>query len=232
MSERTVLITGANKGIGFEIARQLGKKNFHVIISARSEEKLKEALERLSNIGISSEMLVMDVSSESSVRNAAELFAKRNLHLDVLVNNAAILLKEDQSIVCQDITILKSAIETNCYGVLQVTQAFLPFLKSPGRIVNMSSSGGSMNDPVGGWSPAYCISKSMLNAMTRHLANELAEKNIAVNTLDPGWVRTDMGGGAAPRPVEKGAETPVWLASEAPQNISGRFFRDKMVIPW
>lgn len=232
MSEKTVLVTGANKGIGFEVARQLGKNKFHVVISARSEEKLKEAWKKLKDDGISSEMLLMDVSSAQSIKNAAELFAKRNLQLDVLVNNAAILLKEDQSIVCQDIVILKNTIETNCYGVLLVTQAFLPYMKSPGRIVNMSSSGGSMNDPVGGWSPAYCISKSMLNAMTRHLAHELAGKNIAVNTLDPGWVRTDMGGGAAPRPVEKGAETPVWLASEAPQNISGRFFRDKMVIPW
>jgi len=89
-----------------------------------------------------------------------------------------------------------------------------------------------MTDPVGGWSPAYCISKSMLNAMTRHLAYELKDRGISVNSLCPGWVRTDMGGASATRPVEKGAETPVWLASEASPNLTGKIFRDKVEIDW
>ena len=105
-------------------------------------------------------------------------------------------------------------------------------MNRPSRIVNLSSGGGSMTDHVGGWSPAYCISKTMLNGLTRHLAYELSEYGISVNAVCPGWVKTDMGGKSAPVSVQKGAETPVWLATEAPSDMTGKFFRNKHEIDW
>jgi NAD(P)-dependent dehydrogenase (short-subunit alcohol dehydrogenase family) len=232
MEKRTVLITGATKGIGFEIARQLGKKGFRIIISGRNEAKLTEALHKLVSESITADILLMDVSNDSSIKRAVETFSDKNLKLDVLVNNAAISLKEDRSFILQHAEILMRTIYTNSYGPLKVIQSFLPFLKKHARIINISSGLGSMTDPVGGYSPAYCVSKTLLNAITRQLAFELSERGISVNAVCPGWVQTDMGGKSAPRPVEKGAETPVWLAFEAPSELTGKFFRDKHIIDW
>lgn len=229
---KTVLITGANKGIGFEVARQLLSKGFQVIISGRDETRLSEAFNQLNAESTSIKMIVMDVDRFDSVKEAAQLLSARNLTLDVIINNAGILLKEDRSLLEHDDEILKTSINTNCYGPIRVIHAFQSMLKSPGRIINLSSEGGSMTDPVGGWSPAYCVSKTMLNAITRQLAYELSARNIAVNAVTPGWVKTDMGGRQATRSVEKGAETIVWLASDARQELTGRFFKDKVEISW
>jgi NAD(P)-dependent dehydrogenase (short-subunit alcohol dehydrogenase family) len=232
MMKKTILITGANKGIGFEMARQLGKLGHVIIISARNETRLKQAVLKLKGDYIAVEGLLMDVADEKSVRNASEKFAQLHLKLDVLINNAAILDKEDRSILQENEDLLLKTISTNSYGALRVVRAFLPFLKTPSRIINISSEGGSMTDPVGGWAPAYCVSKSLLNAITRRLAAELLSRHISVNAVCPGWVRTDMGGAGAARSLEKGAETPVWLATEAEQTLTACFFRDKKQIPW
>jgi len=229
---QTALITGANQGIGFEIARQLLKKGFHVIISGRDEMKLSEAVNELKSEFTSVEMVLMDVSNFESVKAAAQTLAQKNLQFDVVINNAAILLKEDISLIGHDDEILKTTINTNCYGPMRVIHAFLPLMKAPGRIINLSSDGGSMSDPVGGWSPAYCVSKAMLNSITRQIAFELSDKNIVVNAVTPGWVRTNMGGKYAPRSVDQGARTPVWLASDAPLDLTGKFFKDKSEIKW
>lgn len=229
---RNILVTGANKGIGFEIARQLLELGFHVIISGRDENKLSEAWKQLNSGNAEVEKIVMDVASFESVKEAARILSERNLSLDVIINNAGILLKEDRSLLEHDDEILKNTINTNCYGPIRVIHAFQSMLKSPGRIINLSSEGGSMSEPVGGWSPAYCVSKTMLNAITRQLAYELSARNIAVNAVCPGWVKTDMGGRHATRSVEKGAETVVWLASEARQELTGKFFKDKQEINW
>ena len=232
MNNKCVLITGASKGIGFEIARQLLEKGFHVVISGRNQTRLSEARDQLISKRASVDMVVMDVSLFESVKTAARTLAERNLHLDVVINNAAIMLKEDRSLIGQNDEILKTTINSNCYGPLRVIHAFLPLMKTLGRIINLSSDGGSMNEPVGGWSHAYCVSKTMLNALTRHMAFELSGKKIAVNAVSPGWVRTQMGGMSAPLSVEQGAQTPVWLASEAPQELTGKFFRNKSEIDW
>lgn len=229
---KNILVTGANKGIGYEISRQTGKKGFHVIISGRNESGLSAALESLKNEGISAEMLIMDVGIDESVKAAAEIMKTKRMIFDAIINNAAIALKEDRSVVEMNREILSATINTNSYGPMRIIQAFLPLLSIPGRIINISSTVGSMSEPVGGWSPAYGLSKTLLNAITRQMAFSLQEKNISVNAVCPGWVRSDMGGKAAPRSLEKGAETPVWLASEAPPDLTGKFFRDKAVIGW
>jgi NAD(P)-dependent dehydrogenase (short-subunit alcohol dehydrogenase family) len=229
---KVILITGSNKGIGYEIAKQCGKLGFYVIISGRDETRLKTALENLHEQKINADSLLMDVSSLESIKNATKQFTLKKLQIDVLVNNAGIIIKGDNQLVDNDKNILDQTITTNSYGPLFVTKSFLPFIKSPGRILMISSGGGVLNGEVAGWSPAYCVSKTLLNAITKQLAHELKNKNISVNAVCPGWVRTDLGGAGATRSVEKGAETPVWLSSEASQDLTGLFFRDKKVISW
>ena len=229
--KRTILITGANKGIGFEIARQLLKLGQDVVVTARNKDRLNEALTKLRGEHLETDGMLMDIHDESSIRMAAEAFSKQNIKLDVLINNAAEMHHKDISIL-QENEVLQNTLQTNSFGALQVCKTFLPFMKNPARIINISSGGGSMTDPIGGWAPAYCVSKTLLNAITRQLAYELMSKNIAVNAVCPGWVRTDMGGKGATRSVEQGAETPVWLATLAPQELTGKFFRDKKQIPW
>lgn len=229
---KVILITGSNRGIGLEIARQCGKSGFHVIISGRDETRLKTSVEIMLKDKIKADLLLLDVSSNECIKKAAEQFAFKKLKIDVLVNNAGINMKGDNGLLINDMNILDSTINTNSLGPLYVTKAFLPFIRSPGRIVMISSGGGVLNGEVEGWSPAYCVSKTFLNAITKQLAYELRDKNISVNAVCPGWVRTDMGGAGATRTVEKGAETPVWLSSEASQELTGLFFRDKSVISW
>jgi len=229
---QNILITGSNKGLGFEMARQFLLKGFHVIISGRDKDRLSEAFNQLNHENASIDMVVMDINEFESVKHAALIISQKNIKLDILINNAAILLKEDRSLIDHDDEILKTTINTNCFGTVRVIHAFLPLMKSPGRIINLSSEGGSMSELVGGWAPAYCVSKTMLNSITRHLAYELSGLEISVNAISPGWVKTDMGGKSAPRTVEKGAESVVWLATEAPQKLTGKFIRDKKEISW
>ena len=229
--KRTVLITGSNRGIGSEIAKQLAGAGNHIILAVRNETRLEQAVQSLQLKYPDVEGILMDISNESSINSAANEIQKRNLQIDVLINNAAVLFREDRSIM-QDKEILMQTITNNSVGALLVCKALLPFMKNPSRIINISSGGGSMTDAVGGWSPAYCVSKTLLNSITRQLAYELRSRNISVNAVCPGWVQTEMGGKGATRPVEKGAETPVWLAMEASQELTGKFFRDKKQIPW
>lgn len=226
------LITGSTKGIGFEIARQLGKKGYPIILSGRNPDKLNLAIEKLNLESIHTDSILMDVSSETGILSAAANLASKGIKLDGLINNAGILVKEDHHLSKDQERIFMETFTTNALGPLRVIKAFLPLMNRPGRIINVSSGGGSMSDPVGGWSPAYCASKSFLNALSRQLAHELRSEKIAVNSITPGWVRTDMGGASAPRNVAKGAETPVWLASEADISLTGKFFEDKREIPW
>ncbi|MCC5928729.1 MAG: SDR family NAD(P)-dependent oxidoreductase [Cyclobacteriaceae bacterium] len=227
---KTILITGANKGLGFETARQLLKKGHHVIISGRNQERLKASYDTLAHD--KAEMLLMDVCEQKSILAAAKQLMANHVIIDVLINNAAILHKDDHSLINDDFSIAAHTFNTNVFGVLHVIRAFMRLMKSPSRIINISSDGGSMSDPVGGWAPAYCISKTAVNALTRHLAVELQSRSISVNSVCPGWIQTDMGGTGAHRPVEKGAETPIWLATDAPQTLTGKFFRDKKELHW
>ncbi|MBX2947541.1 MAG: SDR family oxidoreductase [Cyclobacteriaceae bacterium] len=228
---RTIVVTGANKGIGLEVVRQLAKLKHNVVLGARDRAKGNEAVDRLKEEGLVVHFLLLDVTDEASIKQAAKQVKEQFGKVDVLINNAAVLLREDQSLSEGTAEVFHKTMRTNVFGPVQMVRHFLPLIPSGGRIINTSSGGGSMTDPVGGWSPVYCVSKSALNAITRHLASELSSWNISVNAYCPGWVKTDMGGKSAPRTVEQGADTAVWLATAA-INQTGKFFRDRKIIPW
>lgn len=228
---KTALVTGANKGIGFEVARELARMGFHVFVGARNVEAGRAAAEKL---GRESEVtfLEIDISDADSIRRAAEALARETDHLDVLVNNAGILLDEDKDALTITPDIFEKTLRTNALGPWLVTQAFAPFLRHghQPRVVNVSSGGGQLEDGADGWAPAYCVSKTALNGVTVQLAAALPK--FAVNSVCPGWVRTDMGGEDATRSVAEGASTIVWLATEAPHELTGKFVKDRKVIPW
>ena len=229
---KTALITGANKGIGREVACQLAGKGFHVFVGARNAKAGRAAADEVAKKGGRATFVEIDVSNGDSVRTAAREFSKVTDQLDVLVNNAGIIVDGDDSILEISDELLRRTLETNTLGALRVTRAFLPFLaksKAP-RVINVSSGGGQLTDGADGWAPAYCISKTALNGVTSQLAAALPK--VAVNSVCPGWVRTDMGGENASRSVEEGADTIVWLGTSAPQRLTGKFLRDRKEIPW
>ena len=242
--QRVALVTGANKGIGFEVVRQLRREGFRVFLGARDEKAGRAAADKLnkesgnkdSDLVTSHSPLVtflkIDVTKIDSIKSAAEEFSKQSARLDALINNAGILLDGDKEILTATPEIFETTLRTNALGVLLVSQAFVPFLKKSDapRVVNVSSGGGQLDGGADGWAPAYCISKTALNGVTVQLAAKLPD--FAVNSVCPGWVRTDMGGFNATRSVAEGASGIVWLAVEAPQNQTGRFWRDRKVIPW
>jgi NAD(P)-dependent dehydrogenase (short-subunit alcohol dehydrogenase family) len=226
MEKKTAIVTGANRGIGFEIAKQLAENNFNVIIAARNLKEGNAAAEKMG-----AHFLQLDLSDEKSIASFPSRLKENFGKIDVLVNNAGIIEKGDNDITRVSSAIIHATLATNAIGPLLLTQALLPLMNPGARVINISSGGGSMTDPVGGWSPVYCTSKTLLNAFTRHLAYFLADKNISVNAVCPGWVRTDMGGPSAPRNVTQGADTAVWLATET-KIPTGKFFRDRKVIPF
>lgn len=267
---KTVLVTGGNRGIGYEICRQLDELGHTVILGSRDVQKGKEAVRNFSKNVI---VHPLDVTADESVRALFEFTKKRFGKLDVLINNAGIGSRHEAhentlvagakkflknnfrgawKTVKPIVPFLKKAgldlrkngvshvstedvkhvMETNFYGPLRMISIFLPLLEksADGRIINMSSGTGQLKNLTGEY-PAYSLSKNALNALTIMFSNELSAKNITVNAMCPGWVRTDMGGPDAPRPVSKGAETAVWLTIEE-KIPSGKFFRDKTEIPW
>jgi NAD(P)-dependent dehydrogenase (short-subunit alcohol dehydrogenase family) len=230
-NQKTALVTGANKGIGFEVARQLARQNFRVFLGARNEKAGREAAQKLSGEG-NVIFLQIDVADEKSIRAAAEELSRQSDRLDVLVNNAGILLDDDKSALTITRDIFETTLRTNTLGPWLVAQAFAPLLKKSRepRIVNVSSGGGQLEDGADGWAPCYCVSKTALNGVTVQLAAALPK--CAVNSVCPGWVRTDMGGENATRSVAEGAATIVWLATDAPHDLTGKFVRDRKVIPW
>jgi NAD(P)-dependent dehydrogenase (short-subunit alcohol dehydrogenase family) len=228
-SRRIALVTGANKGIGFEVVRQLAEKNFHVFVGARNEKAGRAAVRKISGRAT---FLKLDVSDSESIEQATRELARAADNLDVLVNNAGVLLDEDESVLGITPRIFDLTLRTNTLGPLLVAQAFQPLLaKSVApRIINVSSGSGQLGDGADGWAPAYSISKTALNGVTVQLAAALPK--FAVNSVCPGWVRTEMGGPSAHRSVARGADTIVWLATEAPQDLTAKFLRDRKPIAW
>ena len=227
---KIALVTGGNRGIGKEIARQLASKGFRVILTARDP---KAGTKAASSIEGDVGFLELDVADDESITQAAERFGKESDRLDVLVNNAAIYPDEGVDILTATRELLTETFQTNTFGAIRVTQAFLPFLNraDQARIINLSSGYGEL-DGLSSGVPSYCLSKLTLNGATIMFDQALRNRGISVNSVCPGWVRTDMGGPNASLSVEEGADTTVWLASEAPHSLSGKFFRSRQEISW
>ena len=226
------LVTGGNRGLGFETCRQLAELGLTVILSARDISKGEKAARQLSDRGLDVVFYQLDVSNKSHIQHTANVIKQQFGHLDTLVNNAAILYDTSQSTINANLDVVNEALMTNLYGPWLLCQAFIPLMKRKGygRIVNVSSGAGSLHCMEGG-TPAYSISKVALNALTRKLAAELKETDILVNSVDPGWVATDMGGHGG-RPVEEGAKGIVWAATLPANGPSGGFFYDGKPEPW
>jgi NAD(P)-dependent dehydrogenase (short-subunit alcohol dehydrogenase family) len=229
MAAPIILITGATRGIGLAAAKQCVTRGAQVIVSSR-EAKRAEAAAR--TLGASASWVAMDLASAATIAAAVEQVSARVPRLDVLVNNAAVLLDHYEGLMSLDPATLRATLEANVIGTLRVTQAFVPLLqKSKGpRIVNVSSGAGQLDGEPQAWAPAYSISKTAVNMLTQQLTAALPE--IAANAMCPGWCRTEMGGQEAPRSAEQGAETITWLALDAPQTLRGGFYKDGERIAW
>jgi NAD(P)-dependent dehydrogenase (short-subunit alcohol dehydrogenase family) len=227
---RVALVSGGNRGIGLEICRQLAERGIAVILGSRDEEGGKEAAENLPGNVVARQL---DVADEESVDRLASFVEDEFGRLDILVNNAGISNDEGQRGVDADLYRVREALETNLLGAWRLCRIAIPLMQRDnyGRIVNISTGLAALEDMGGGW-PGYRVSKTALNALTRILASELRGSGILVNSVCPGWVQTEMGGSGAPRPVEKGADTPVWAATLPKGGPTGGFFRDRRPIPW
>jgi NAD(P)-dependent dehydrogenase (short-subunit alcohol dehydrogenase family) len=227
---KIALVTGGNRGIGKEIVRQLAAKGLRVILTARDPKAGAQAASAIKG-GV--EFLALDVADDASITLAAKDFANLSDRLDVLVNNAAIYPDEGIDILTASRELLTKTFQTNTFGAIRMVQAFLPYLARADhpRIINLSSGYGEL-DGLSANVPSYCLSKLTLNGATIMFDQALRNLDISVNSVCPGWVRTDMGGPNATKSVEEGADTTVWLATDAPHSLSGKFFRERQEISW
>jgi NAD(P)-dependent dehydrogenase (short-subunit alcohol dehydrogenase family) len=227
-----IVVTGGNRGIGFEICRQLAGRGAQVVLTARKPEAGEKAVQELARQGLAVQFHPLDVTGPQSVAALRDFLERTFSRLDVLINNAGILTAERAPGLEVDLATVRATLETNTLAPLYLSQTLTPLLKRSraGRIVNVSSGLGALSTMAGGYA-AYRISKTALNAVTGILAAELVGA-VAVNSVCPGWVRTDMGGPNAERDVSQGADSAVWLALDAPQDLTGKFVRDRKVIPW
>lgn len=239
--KRVALVTGANRGIGFEIARKLGGMGVTVIVGARKLDNGADARSKLVAKGCDAGCLQLDVTDQISIAaaigKAKDLFGR----LDILINNAGIMVDGQTNILDLSPPLLENTLQTNVFGPLLLSQACIPLMKKNnyGRIVNVSSTLGSLSDMANPDSsniqvkaPAYRLSKTMLNGITVLLSREVSGTNILVNSVCPGWVRTRLGGDQAPLAPETAADTPVWLATLPDDGPTGGFFRERRQIPW
>lgn len=238
---RIALVTGANRGIGFEIARRLAQKDIRVLVAARDPDKGAAAAAKLTGEGLDARPVQLDVNQARSIEAAVGKIRDQFDRVDILVNNAGIQIDSQADILELDPVIFQNTLETNAFGPLLLAQACAPIMKQNGygRIVNISSTLGALAEIASPESPyaevlapAYRLSKALLNGITVLLAKQLRNHNILVNSACPGWVRTEMGGSAAPLSPEQGAETPVWLATLPDDGPTGGFFRERQPIPW
>ena len=234
---KIALVTGANRGIGLEVSKQLARKEFKVYMGMRNPDDNQKLIEELLSEGLNIKAVKLDVTKTADVRAVQTLIKESEKHIDVLVNNAGVFLETlggglESSVLNVDPVIVLKTIETNTIGPLKLIQAFAPLMlsKGSGRIINVSSGMGSLSEMEGKY-PGYRMSKTALNALTEITQAEVTGSEIYINSVCPGWVRTDMGGESAHRSVAEGAETIVWLATtnNPPQ---GKFLRDKQIIDW
>ena len=224
--KKIALVTGANRGLGFETCKQLSQLGVTVLLTSRDPTKGEVAAKQLIDKGLDVIFYQLDVSDKSNIKDIFTKIENQFGRLDILINNAAILYDKDQSTMNADLELVNKALTTNLFGPWLLCQAFVPLMEKNGygRIVNVSSGAASMHYMEGG-TPAYGISKVALNALTIKLASELGRKNVLVNSVDPGWVATDMGGHGG-RPIEEGCRGIVWAATLPNNGPSGGFFYD------
>jgi NAD(P)-dependent dehydrogenase (short-subunit alcohol dehydrogenase family) len=230
---RVALVTGANRGLGLEIARQLLAQGLRVVLTGRDEAATNRALEALGAASKDALAVRLDVTDPPSIAAARRTVEERFAPVDVVVNNAAVLVHENDDPLSIPRDAFRATFDTNVFGAIEVCRVFVPPMaeRGYGRVVNVSSGVGQFAR-LSTYAPAYSISKAALNAFTRALAATYQGRGVLVNAVDPGWVRTDMGGKSAPRSVEQGAETVVWLATLPEDGPTGGFFRDRRAIPW
>ena len=231
---RIAVVTGANRGIGFEICRQLARAGMTVVLTSRSAARGRAAVRTLREEGVQVDHCLLDVTSPVGIRALAADLGRRYGRVDVLVNNAGVMLDPGGTRVADSrLQTYHDTFKTNLFGPLLVIQALLPLLKKSahGRIVNVSSGLGRLATMDVG-TPAYRISKAALNALTAMLAADLRGSGILVNATCPGWVRTAMGGPGAPLGVEQGAATAVWLATLPDDGPSGGLFKERKPVSW
>ena len=228
--DAVALVTGSSRGIGHEVARQLAGRGYRVIVTGRSAEAAAKAAAKIGSRAVAH---VLDTADAASIDAIARFVESEIGRLDVLVNNAAILLDEGENIVDVAPPAFEETWRVNTLGPFLLTKRFAPLLRKSGhgRVVNVSSGAGQLSS-MSSYAPSYSASKAALNAITILFANGLRSDGVLVNCADPGWVRTDMGGRAAPRSVEKGAETIVWLATLPDDGPTGGCFHDRKRIDW
>ncbi len=231
--KRTAIVTGANRGIGLEVCRQLARLGYRIILTSREEAKGLEVVESLLAGGGEILHHQLDVTDQGSILRLRDFVVSRFSAADVLVNNAAILPDPFGRVLKVDPGKFRSALETNTFGPLMLCQAFIPMMRARnyGRVVNVSSGAGQIRNMVNDM-PAYRLSKIALNGLTLILARSVRKTNVLVNAACPGWVRTDMGGPEADRSLEEGADGIVWLATLPDGGPNGGFFRDRKPLPW
>lgn len=230
---RVALVTGANRGMGLETCRQLARRGYRVVLTSRDPDKGEAAVRALATQGLDVKYHVLDVTSTESIAGVQRAIEADQGGVDVLVNNAAVYPDEGRSVLELGVEVFRMTLETNFYGPLRLCQALVPGMvrRRYGRVVNVSSGAGQLST-LGDFAPSYAVSKAALNALTRMVADAVKGANVLVNAVDPGWVRTDMGGPNAPRSVQQGVDTLVWLAMLPDDGPTGGFFKDRAPIPW
>jgi len=231
--QRIALVTGGNRGIGLELCRQLAQQRIRVLLGSRDHAKGIAAAAELNANGLPVEPRQLDVANVQSIRECMNWVRRDIGRLDILVNNAGIMVEDDDADPLEEVEIVRDTMQTNVYGPLLLSRLAVPIMKTRryGRIVNLSRGVGSLSEMGAGYI-AYRMSKAGINVVTRVLAAETEGMGILVNSVDPGWARTAMGGRGATRSVERGAETPLWLATLPDDGPTGGFFRDRRAIAW
>ncbi|MCP3764124.1 SDR family oxidoreductase [Domibacillus sp. A3M-37] len=231
--KQVALVTGGNRGIGYELVKQLALKGFKVILASRDPEMGHESAQKFKESNLDVSFVVMDVDNQESIRQAAITVKERYGRLDVLINNAGVYLDENKKLLNMDPSILEKTMATNFFGAYHVIRSFIPLMEKQGygRIINISSEYGAMSEMSYPGVGAYKLSKLSLNGLTRLVAADI-NGDIKINAVDPGWVSSDMGGPSAPRTPKQAAESILWLATIGPEGPSGGFFRDGKPIHW
>jgi len=233
VDKKIAAVTGGNRGIGFQICRDIANKDLKVLLTARNSEQGAESAKILQEEGLDVTFYELDVSSAESIDNFVTRVTKEFSRIDVLVNNAAIIPDARSSGLSVEIQELQVSLETNVYGIIQLSQKIIPLMikNNYGRIINLSSGMGQFADMGSGYL-AYRISKTAVNTITKVLANETDSYNIQINSVDPGWVKTKMGGAGASLSVEEGADTIVWLSTRPDNSPTGKFYKKREIISW